>query len=42
MSFKRINEVCCKGEVYCSQHAANLGNSYAPNRYSCKKEGKAI
>ncbi len=42
MSFKRMNEVCCKGEVYCSQHAANLGNSCAPNRYACKKERKAV
>ena len=40
MSFKHISEVCCKSNVMCSQHAAGLGNSSAPNRYSYNQERK--
>ena len=42
MSFKRTTEVCNKGPVYCSRHAANLGNAFASNSYSCKKERKGL
>ncbi len=40
--FKRITDVCCKGEVFCAQHAANLGNAFASNSYSCKKQRKDL
>lgn len=40
--FKQITEVCNKGSVYCSRHAANLGNAFAANTYSCKKQRKDL